>query len=210
MQGRGTRLRLHRKRSRSQDREHLLSLLLGDHHLETRIYCDVRRYRRGTVPFLRSCHPGDMEGELMSRFPSAVIGGCILSCLIAALVYADEERSTMERNVRKPAVAGQFYTADPTALRKGIVHIGRRSGQYSCGPDRRHRITPRGLYLLRLRCGPRLPPRAWKTVRYRRRYRSQPYRTLRFLLRLRRRRIPHSPRGDPDRPEYRRSHNIEA
>lgn len=56
----------------------------------------------------------------MRRFPFAAIGGCILSCVIAALVYADEERNTMERNVRKPAVAGQFYTADPLALRKEI------------------------------------------------------------------------------------------
>jgi len=40
--------------------------------------------------------------------------------VITALVYADEERNAMERNVRKPTVAGQFYTADPLALRKEI------------------------------------------------------------------------------------------
>jgi len=56
----------------------------------------------------------------MPRFPSAVIGVCVLSCVVAALVSADEERNDMERNVRKPVVAGQFYTADPLALRKEI------------------------------------------------------------------------------------------
>jgi AmmeMemoRadiSam system protein B/AmmeMemoRadiSam system protein A len=56
----------------------------------------------------------------MRRIPFAVIGGCALLCLTAALVCADEERSAMERNVRKPAVAGQFYTADPQTLRREI------------------------------------------------------------------------------------------
>lgn len=56
----------------------------------------------------------------MHRFSSVLIGGSVLLCVIAALVHADEERNAMERNVRKPAVAGQFYTADPLALRREI------------------------------------------------------------------------------------------
>jgi AmmeMemoRadiSam system protein B len=56
----------------------------------------------------------------MRRIPSAVAAGCALACMTAALVCADEERSAMERNVRKPAVAGQFYTADPQALQREI------------------------------------------------------------------------------------------
>lgn len=56
----------------------------------------------------------------MPRFPFAVVILCFLSCVAAPLLHADEEKKAMERNVRKPAVAGQFYTADPAALRREI------------------------------------------------------------------------------------------
>jgi len=56
----------------------------------------------------------------MRRSFSAVSGGCILVILVAALAHAGGERNVMERNVRKPAVAGQFYTADPLALKEEI------------------------------------------------------------------------------------------
>ena len=54
---------------------------------------------------------------------------CFLSCVIAALVQADEERNAMERKVRKPAVAGQFYSADPVALRKEIESYLEEAGK---------------------------------------------------------------------------------
>jgi AmmeMemoRadiSam system protein B/AmmeMemoRadiSam system protein A len=52
----------------------------------------------------------------------------ILACLYLPLVavlsnasgISEENRSAMERNVRNPAVAGQFYTADPRALKREI------------------------------------------------------------------------------------------
>ena len=56
----------------------------------------------------------------MRIIPSVVTAGCALLCVSAALVCAGEERSAMERKVRKPAVAGQFYTADPQSLREEI------------------------------------------------------------------------------------------
>lgn len=56
----------------------------------------------------------------MPRFPFVAVALCVLSCVTAALAQADEERKAMERNIRKPAVAGQFYTADPAALRREI------------------------------------------------------------------------------------------
>jgi AmmeMemoRadiSam system protein B/AmmeMemoRadiSam system protein A len=40
--------------------------------------------------------------------------------LLTLNVYSQGKRSTMEEIVRKPAVAGQFYTADPEALKSNI------------------------------------------------------------------------------------------
>ena len=57
----------------------------------------------------------------MRRLIGAVVILCLITSLTAALVHAEEERNTMERNIRKPAVAGQFYTADPAALEREIT-----------------------------------------------------------------------------------------
>lgn len=55
---------------------------------------------------------------MRARLPAVVSIACAFT--MAASALAEENRSVMERNVRKPAVADQFYTADPRSLRDEI------------------------------------------------------------------------------------------
>jgi AmmeMemoRadiSam system protein B/AmmeMemoRadiSam system protein A len=62
-----------------------------------------------------------MEGRLiLKKILKTVVVSTASVLVITTSAHAEGKRNAMERNVRKPAVAGQFYTADPQSLRREI------------------------------------------------------------------------------------------
>ena len=57
---------------------------------------------------------------ISKTYLEAVLVSTASILVIITSAHAEGKRNDMERNIRKPTVAGQFYTADPQSLRREI------------------------------------------------------------------------------------------
>ena len=71
----------------------------------------------------------------------------VFTVLASLLVFAGEDRRVMEHTVRKPAVAGQFYTADPQNLRREVERYLEKAGTPDVTGDVVALVSPHAGYM---------------------------------------------------------------
>jgi AmmeMemoRadiSam system protein B/AmmeMemoRadiSam system protein A len=88
-----------------------------------------------------------MEDGLMTR--RAATGGIVIFLTLAAAGLCDTglKGSDMKQSIRKPAVAGQFYTSDPVALRREIETFIKEAETPAVSGDLLAIISPHAGYI---------------------------------------------------------------
>jgi AmmeMemoRadiSam system protein B/AmmeMemoRadiSam system protein A len=79
---------------------------------------------REQVPVLRRRSTGSLEGRNVKIYASTVTFMIFLAAAaVAGLAGSGVKGNEMDKSIRRPAVAGQFYTSDPGALRAEIERL---------------------------------------------------------------------------------------
>jgi len=99
------------------------------------------------MPLLRVENPRDLAGGITVKKGFLFGFIALLAVLLARAAGAQKDGNVMDQTVRKPAVAGQFYTENPEALRKEITAYLRAAPAPSAGDDVIAIVSPHAGYM---------------------------------------------------------------